>query len=155
MVIRQFHPADELAVIQLWARCGLVVPQNNPRADVERKLWVSPELFLVGTVDDEIVAAVMGGYDGHRGSINYLAVAPEYQHNGYGRALVEHVEAILRDCGCAKINLCVRATNHAVLAFYQRIGFVVEPVVLMSKRLVTDQPFELVVEYEEDVTNSH
>lgn len=155
MVIRSFHPADELAVIQLWMRCGLIVPQNNPRSDVERKLWVSPELFLVGTVGDEIVASVMAGYDGHRGSINYLAVAPEYQHNGYGRALVEHVEAILRDCGCPKINLCVRTTNESVIAFYQRLGFDCDPVITMSKRLTTDQPFELVVQYEEDVTNSH
>lgn len=155
MVIRQFHPADELAVIQLWMRCGLIVPQNNPRADVERKLWVSPELFLVGTVDDEIVAAIMAGYDGHRGSINYLAVAPEYRRHGYGRALVEHVEAILRDCGCPKINLCVRTSNQSVVAFYQQLGFGCDPVITMSKRLTTDQPFELVVEYEEDVTSSH
>src|SRR5436305_3400671 len=113
MIIRPFHPADELAVIQLWMHCGLIVPQNNPRADVERKLWVAPELFLVGVLDSEIIATVMAGYDGHRGSINYLAVAPEYQQHGYGRQLLEYVEGILIDCGCPKINLNVRTTNNS------------------------------------------
>ena len=146
MNIRPFHPTDEAAVIHLWMRCGLVVPQNNPYADIERKLWVTPELFLVGTLDSEIIATVMAGYEGHRGSINYLAVAPEYQRHNYGRQIMEHVEAILYDCGCPKINLCVRASNQAVIAFYERLGFVCDPVVTMSKRLVMDAPFEFGIE---------
>jgi GNAT superfamily N-acetyltransferase len=145
MTIRPFHPADEAAVIHLWMRCGLVVPQNNPRSDVERKLWVAPELFLVGTLDDEVIASVMAGYDGHRGSINYLAVAPEYQQRNYGRQLMEYVERILHDCGCPKINLCVRSSNQSVIAFYQRLGFSCDPVVTMGKRLTTDHPFEVIV----------
>jgi ribosomal protein S18 acetylase RimI-like enzyme len=143
MTIRQFHPADEPAVIHLWMRCGLVVPQNNPRLDIERKLWVAPELFLVGTLESEIIATVMAGYDGHRGNINYLAVAPEHQRRNYGRQLMDHVEAILRDCGCPKINLCVRTANESVIAFYRRLGFVCDPVVTMGKRLTVDQPFAL------------
>src|SRR5689334_8985163 len=92
MNIRRFHPTDEPAVIHLWMRCGLVVPQNHPRLDIERKLWVTPELFLVGTLGSRVIATVMAGYDGHRGHINYLAVAPEYQRHHYGRQIVEHVE---------------------------------------------------------------
>jgi ribosomal protein S18 acetylase RimI-like enzyme len=116
MTIRPFHPEDEAAVIHLWMRCGLVVPQNNPRSDVERKLWVTPELFLVGTLRSKVIATVMAGYDGHRGHINYLAVAPEHQRKNYGRQIIEHAEAILRDCGCPKINLCVRSKNQSVIA---------------------------------------
>jgi len=153
MEIRPFHPADEPAVIQLWMQCGLVVPQNNPRFDIERKLWVAPELFLVGTLGSEIIATVMAGYDGHRGNINYLAVAPEYQRRHYGRQMMDHVERILRDCGCPKINLCVRATNQSVVAFYQRLGFVCEPVLTMGKRLVVDPPLEVIV-HDPDITAS-
>ncbi len=70
-------------------------------------------------------------------------MAPEYQRRHYGRQIMEHVEAILRGCGCPKINLCVRTSNHSVVAFYQRLGFVCDPVVTMSKRLVVDEPFAL------------
>lgn len=154
MAIRPFHPADEAAVIELWMRCGLIVPQNNPRMDIERKLWVTPELFLVGTVGQRIIATVMAGYDGHRGSINYLAVAPEFQRRGYGRQMVEYVEAILRDCGCPKINLCVRTTNQNVIAFYQRLGFMCDPVVAMGKRLTVDEPLHVII-HEPDAAEQH
>lgn len=140
MKIGTYKPSDESAVIDLWRRCGLVAPQNNPKADIQRKLEVSPELFLVGTLETEIVATVMAGYEGHRGWINYLAVAPHLQKTGYGRQIMEHAEGLLLERGCPKINLQVRSTNKQVIEFYQCIGFSVDDVLSMGKRLVTDAP---------------
>lgn len=142
MKIRAFHPTDENAVIDLWMRCGLVAPQNNPRADIARKLQAGPELFLVGTLDEEIVATVMAGYEGHRGWINYLAVAPHLRKTGCGRQIMEHAESLLRERGCPKINLQVRSTNQQVIEFYQRLGFTIDDVLSMGKRLVRDEPFQ-------------
>jgi len=82
--IRPFEPPDEAAVIDLWHRCGLVVPWNDPKTDIALKLDFQPELLLVGTLNNSVVATVMVGYEGHRGWINYLAVSPEY-HDGRGR----------------------------------------------------------------------
>lgn len=141
MNIRAYQPADESVVIDLWLRCGLVAPQNNPRADIERKLQVAPELFLVGTLGAEVVATVMAGYEGHRGWINYLAVTPLHQKSGYGRQIMEQAERLLRERGCPKINLQVRTSNQSVIAFYQRLGFGCDEVVSMGKRLMTDGPF--------------
>ena len=141
-MIRPYEPADESAVIELWRRCGLLAPQNNPRADIARKMSVAPELFLVGTVDGEVVATAMAGYEGHRGWINYLAVAPHWQKSGHGREIMEEAERLLRERGCPKINLQVRSTNEAVIAFYQRLGFSFDEVVSMGKRLVTDERYQ-------------
>jgi ribosomal protein S18 acetylase RimI-like enzyme len=140
MIIRTFQPADEDTVIALWRNCGLVVAHNNPHADIERKLRDSPEGFLVGVEGEKIVAAMMVGYDGHRGWINYLAVSPDRQQSGRGRAMMAHAEALLRAQGCPKINLQVRATNRDVIAFYERLGFSVDPVVSLGKRLIVDPP---------------
>ena len=140
MNIRAFQSADEEAVIALWRACGLVAPQNDPRADIRRKLAVAPELFLVGTLDGAIVATVMVGYEGHRGWINYLAVAPHLRGHGHGRTLMVRAEEMLRALGCPKINLQVRSTNAAVLAFYRRIGFATDDVVSLGKRLAHDAP---------------
>jgi hypothetical protein len=63
MHIRSFDPHDEEQVIPLWRECNLVAPQNNPEKDIQRKLKVNPELFLVGVVDDKIVVTIMGGYN--------------------------------------------------------------------------------------------
>jgi ribosomal protein S18 acetylase RimI-like enzyme len=140
MTIRPYDPTDESAVIDLWQRCGLVVPQNNPRADIQRKLAVTPELFLIGTLDGEVIATVMAGYDGHRGWINYLAVAPHLQKSGHGRQIMAHAEALLRERGCPKVNLQVRSANKQVIEFYRGIGFVMDDVLSMGKRLVIDDP---------------
>jgi ribosomal protein S18 acetylase RimI-like enzyme len=138
MIIRPFCAADESAVIALWRACDLVRPQNDPRKDIARKRGVNPEWFLVGESAGRVVATVMVGYEGHRGWINYLAVAPELQRGGHGRALMAEAERILRAAGCPKINLQVRASNAAVLAFYRRLGFAVDAAVSLGKRLDFD-----------------
>ena len=135
MQIRPFEPKDEESVVRLWTNCGLVVPWNDPRRDIQRKLKVQPELFLVACLDGRVVGSVMAGYDGHRGWINYLAVLPEHQRAGIGRRLMEQAETRLRGMGCPKINVLVRTENAAVIAFYRRLGFKTDDVVSLGKGL--------------------
>jgi 4-oxalocrotonate tautomerase family enzyme len=136
--IRPYQAHDESAVIDLWHRCNLVVPQNEPKKDIEMKLKVQPDLFFVGTVSNTIVATVMAGYDGHRGWINYLAVHPSRRGSGFGRALMDAAEERLLALGCPKINLQVREDNEAACAFYQAIGYQRQPLVDFGKRLIRD-----------------
>jgi len=138
MNIRAFERADTHAVIALWEACGLTRPWNNPRLDIERKLTVQPELFLVGTEDGVIVGSVMAGYEGHRGWVNYLAVSPGLQRNRLGEQLMREVEVRLLALGCPKINLQVRTGNDSAMAFYRRIGFVEDETVSFGKRLIPD-----------------
>lgn len=138
LTIRTFQLADEHTVIELWQAAGVTRPWNDPRADIARKLAVQPELFLVGENAGAVVATVMGGYDGHRGAIYYLAVSPAHQRRGYARLLMEAVERLLLARGCPKINLNVRLDNEAAHGFYDRIGYVRDPVVCRSKRLIPD-----------------
>lgn len=140
MKIRAFSISDEAAVIELWRRCDLVRPWNDPHKDIQRKLTTQPELFLVGEVASQLVASVMAGFDGHRGWVNYLAVSPEHRNAGLGRTLMRRVEVALEARGCPKLNLQVRTTNHAVLEFYRRIGYATDEVVSLGKRLIPDAP---------------
>lgn len=147
MQIREFQESDESAVVDLWRQCGLTVPANDPRKDIARKLLVDRDLFLVGVVgvgdnplqpEGHVVASVMGGYEGHRGWVNYLAVAEGYRTQGHGRALMEEIEQRLKNKGAPKINLQVRATNQSVIDFYASIGYKLDNVVSFGKRLVED-----------------
>ena len=142
MYIRPFRKADTDDVVHLWLECGLVVPHNNPICDIERKLKVNPEWFLVGELDGRIVASCMVGYEGHRGWINYLAVRPEFRRQGFGQRMMEHAENLMQRAGCAKINLQVRASNIDVVRFYESIGYKQDTVVNMGKRLDPDTPYE-------------
>lgn len=138
-LIRAFQPEDESAVVDLWKQCDLVRPWNDPHKDIQRKLAVRPDLFLVGVWQKELVATLMAGYEGHRGWLNYLAVAPALRRRGFGRAIVAHAERLLQEIGCPKINLQVRTANQAVLEFYRRIGYSLDDVVSLGRRLVDDE----------------
>lgn len=138
MKIRQYDEGDQAEVISLWTECGLVVSHNNPTRDIERKLKVDPDLFLVGTNESGIVATVMGGYEGHRGWVNYLAVRPAEQGKGFGQMIMRIIEARLKDKGCPKINLQIRTGNSEVIAFYSALGYDIDDVVSLGKRLEHD-----------------
>jgi ribosomal protein S18 acetylase RimI-like enzyme len=138
VTIRSYALADRDSVVDLWRRCGLVRPNNDPFKDIARKLKVRPDLFLVALLDNTVVGSVMVGYEGHRGWINYLGVCPNHRRRGVGRQLMEEAERLLRLEGCPKINLQIRASNSEVLAFYRRIGYLQDDVLSMGKRLEPD-----------------
>jgi len=94
----------------------------------------------VGLLDGEIVASVMAGYEGHRGWLNYVAVAPEFRRRGLARRILAEAERLLRAEGCAKINLQVRASNQPAVEFYRRLGYAMDDVISMGKRLQIDYP---------------
>ena len=124
-------------------KCGLIVPQNNPLRDIERKLQVNPEWILVGELDGKIIASSMAGYDGHRGWIYYLAVSPQYQRKSYAKQMMKREEQLLKAAGCPKINLQVRATNQKVIEFYESIGFTNDEVISFGKRLEVDELYRI------------
>jgi ribosomal protein S18 acetylase RimI-like enzyme len=138
--IRPFSPGDRDQLIALWAACDLLRPWNDPNRDVDRKLDQDPQGLLVLEVGRGLVGAVMAGYDGHRGWINYLAVHPDHRGRGYGGLLMAAAESHLNRLGCPKVNLQVRDSNPEVIEFYRRLGYSVDDTVSMGKRLIEDGP---------------
>lgn len=135
LTIRPYVPEDQDAVIALWEACRLVVPQNDPLRDIRTKIQFQPDLFLVAIAEDRLVGTVMAGYEGHRGWINYLAVAPAQRRRGIAKKMMASAEKQLRTLGCPKINLQVRRTNTTVINFYRTIGFREDDVISLGKRL--------------------
>jgi ribosomal protein S18 acetylase RimI-like enzyme len=140
VLIRAFRKGDEDAVVALWQECGLTRPWNDPRRDIARKLTVQPELFVIGELHGKIIATLMAGYEGHRGWVNYLAVAPQHRRQGFGRVLMQEAEARLLALGCPKLNIQVRNSNAEALGFYRGIGYVRDEAISLGKRLIPDEP---------------
>ena len=138
IVIRPFVGADREAVVRLWTDCGLVVPWNDPARDLARKLSQQREMVLVAEHDGRIVGSVMAGFDGHRGSANYLAVDPNHRKQGIARRLMSEAERLLTEAGCPKINVMVRRSNLTAAGFYDRLGYTPDDVVVYGKRLIAD-----------------
>lgn len=136
MTIRPYQDADRAAVIALWnAVLPPTAPHNDPATSIRNKVAHERDLFFVADAAGDVVGTVMGGYDGHRGWIYSVAVRPDHRRRGVGSDLLRRMEAALRDRGCLKINLQVRATNAGVVPFYESLGYAVEELVSMGKRL--------------------
>jgi ribosomal protein S18 acetylase RimI-like enzyme len=133
--IVRYRPEHQGVLVDLWAKCNLIVPQNDPVEDIQRKLDFQSELFFVALLSGKLIGSIMAGYEGHRGWLNYLAVLPEYQKRGYGRKLVERAVDELSRLGCLKVNLQVRRSNVSVIQFYKHLGFKEDEVVSLGKRL--------------------
>jgi ribosomal protein S18 acetylase RimI-like enzyme len=138
MEIRAFEIADTEAVINLWHVCELVRPWNDPQKDINRKMTDLNGVFWVGHVNDTVMASIMIGYDGHRGTINYLAIDPAFKGQGFGRKLMQEAEAFLTSIGCPKVSFCVRRDNEPVVQFYDALGYKPDDVFFFGKRLIPD-----------------
>jgi ribosomal protein S18 acetylase RimI-like enzyme len=134
--IRSYRPSDRAALEALWERVFPDdPPRNAPGLLIDVKMRVQPELLLVCEHGAGIAGAVMAGFDGIRGWIAHLAVAPELRRRGVATQLMRAAEAHLRALGAPKINLQVRATNRGVVAFYEKLGYEIEERVSMGRVL--------------------
>ncbi|MEA5454885.1 GNAT family acetyltransferase [Sinomonas sp. JGH33] len=138
MILRPFAEADRAAVVALWHEAGLTRPWNDPHKDIDRAVKTWPDLFLVAEEADAVVGTAMCGYDGHRGWIYYLAVAPSRQGRGIGRTLIAEAEVRLTELGCPKVMLMVRRGNEQAHAFYGGEGYAEDDVATFGKRLIAD-----------------
>ena len=126
---------DADAVVELWTACGLTRPWNDPHQDFQFALQGATSTVLQLRSGSELLGAVMVGHDGHRGAVYYLGVSPDRRQSGFGRRLMSEAEQWLRDRGVWKLNLLVRDTNAATLAFYERLGYGDQSCIAMGKRL--------------------
>ena len=127
MHVRPCTSHDRASVIALWERVFPDDPPHNAPAKMfDAKLAMHDDMLLVATDAGTVIGTAMVGYDGHRGWLYTVAVAPEHRRRGTGTALVRHAVDALRRAGCIKVNLQIRATNSAVRGFYEALGFEVE-----------------------------
>ena len=134
-MLTTLSPGHHDDAVALWQRVGLTRPWNDPAADLRNALDGPSSTVLAWVEDDRLVGTAMVGVDGHRGWVYYLAVDPDAQGSGIGRRLMTAAEAWVRDRGIPKLMLMVRSDNAAVIGFYTSLGYQVDDVVSLGRRL--------------------
>ena len=128
-------------VIRLWQEVfGYSAAHHDPGLNIDKKLAVGDDLFFVALDGDAVIGTILAGYDGHRGWLYSVAVDAGHRKQGVGADLVAHAEQALAVRGCMKINLQIIGGNEAVAAFYESLGFLIEPRVSMGKRIAANVP---------------
>ncbi len=132
---RAIEDGDVEKTVTLWRACGLTRPWNDPYKDISFARSGQASTVLVAEEEGRIIASVMTGHDGHRGMLYYVAVEPSLRRRGLGKAAVRAAEAWLAAQGVWKVNLLVRTENAAVKGFYEALGYEVNPVLCMARKL--------------------
>jgi ribosomal protein S18 acetylase RimI-like enzyme len=135
VIVDECVEADVQSIVSLWQACGLTRPWNDPHKDIQFAMASETSTILVGKAEGRIMASVMVGHDGHRGVWYYLAVDPMFQKRGFGRILHNAAVDWLKTRGVWKINLMVRAENKTVSGFYEALGYEINPVASLGKRI--------------------
>ncbi|WP_414652803.1 GNAT family acetyltransferase [Hansschlegelia sp.] len=122
LLIREMEDRDVDGVISVWNAAGVARPWNDPSRDLAFARSRPYSTVLVACLT-AVAATVMVGEDGHRGWVYYLAVDPEHQGRGFGRAMMEAAERWLAARGVWKLQLLVRGDNAAARGFYEALGY--------------------------------
>ena len=123
-------------VSTLRRKCRLLCPWNDPYQDTGRKLAAGRGGFWVGHVGPRLIAGIMVGYDGHRGTVNYLAVDHAFAGHGHDQLLMERAEAFFFEKGCPNVNICGRPDNGALRALCGSLAYEQDDMVVLGKRLI-------------------
>ena len=129
--IRRYEARDREAVLCLHRKALERVgarPGDSPRFDdlgyIEEAFLKNRGEFLVGCVDGQVVA--MGGVkrvsDTHA-EIVRMRVMPEFQGQGFGKAILLSLEAVARRLGYGELTLQTTTRQLAAQALYTRYGY--------------------------------
>lgn len=114
---------DYEQVYKLWQATDIIIKGSDQKEEIQRMLKRNPYTCLVGVEDSKIISVVLGGFDGRRGYVHHLAVKPEKQGQGLGKAMMDELMKRFEDLKVIKVHLFVEENNKEVKDFYRNIGF--------------------------------
>lgn len=114
---------DYEQVYKLWQATEIIIKNSDQKDEIERMIKRNPYTCLVGVENSKIISVVMGGFDGRRGYVHHLAVKPEKQGQGLGKAMMDELMKRFEDLKVIKVHLFVEENNKEVKDFYRNIGF--------------------------------
>lgn len=135
IVIGLLDDGDVPKILVLWEKCGLIRPWNDARTDIAFARRGPNSTVLVAKQGDDILASLIVGHDGHRGTVYYVSTEPDRQGEGLGRLIMSAAENWLIGQGVWKLNLLVRKSNPSVIGFYKTLGYDEDQTVALSRRL--------------------
>jgi len=120
-------------IIDLWKRSGIEVSSSDTRDEIAEILKRNPDLFLIGKVQERVIAVVIGAFDGRRGYVHHLAIDPDYQKNRYGKMMMDELIEKFHTKKVHKVHLFIEKYNKEVVDFYRKLGWEVrDDLIMMS-----------------------
>ena len=124
MTVRSAAAADVAAVLELWSRARSAgASLRDDEEVVARLLEADPGSLLVAEREGELIGTVIAAWDGWRGNMYRLAVAPDRRRQGIARRLVEAGEERLRGLGAPRVSALAWREDEPAYGVWQATGY--------------------------------
>jgi ribosomal protein S18 acetylase RimI-like enzyme len=117
--IRSATASDIPAVLRLWREADAEPSHTDDPDALGGLIEFDPGSLLVGELDGRVVGSVIAAWDGWRGSVYRLAVAPDLRRSGLGLRLVAEAEAHLATAGARRLQAIVVASDARATGFWR------------------------------------
>jgi ribosomal protein S18 acetylase RimI-like enzyme len=125
--IRPAAAGELAAVLEFWRRAEADPSSTDDVDSLERLVARDPGALMVAEIEGKIIGSLIAGWDGWRGNMYRLAVAPEQRRRGVARALVESGEERLRALGARRIAAGVLSARDNARATWSAAGYAYDP----------------------------
>jgi ribosomal protein S18 acetylase RimI-like enzyme len=123
VTIRSAHAGDGPGVLALWRDAEVEPSHTDDAESVAQLIAHDPGALIVAESAARIVGSVVAGWDGWRGSIYRLAVAPSHRRRGLGRRLLAEAERRLAGAGAVRMQAIVVESDAQATAFWRSTGW--------------------------------
>jgi len=123
ITIRAADQSDARALLALWLEAD-AEPTHTDNVDSLRRLIThNSRALIIAEEGRQIVGSVIAGWDGWRGSIYRLAVAPGRRRRGIGTRLLREAERLLAEAGATRLQAIVVEPDSSAIAFWRASGW--------------------------------
>ena len=121
--IRPATVADVRATLELWREGDAEPSHTDDEASLTQLIGHDPASLLLADYGGRVVGSVIAAWDGWRGSIYRLVVAPDVRRRGLGYRLLTDAEARLREAGAVRCQAIVVETDAQAVSFWGASGW--------------------------------
>src|SRR5216110_1422193 len=109
-------------VLALWQRADAIPSPTDSLEELTRLVRAHADYLLVAVERGAVVGSIIGGWDGWRGNIYRLAVAPDARRRGLARRLVREAERVLWRKGARRLSALVERHEAQAVAFWDALA---------------------------------
>jgi ribosomal protein S18 acetylase RimI-like enzyme len=120
--IRAATLLDIDAVLRLWGQSGTHPTITDDTAGVTALLTDAPGALLVAVDGATVVGSVIAAWNGWRGSIYRIAVAPSHRRFGVGRSLLTAAAKRFSELGARRIDAFVIRDDGSARSFWDSLA---------------------------------
>jgi ribosomal protein S18 acetylase RimI-like enzyme len=114
---------DVESVLRLWRQSDAEPTHTDDAESLGRLIAHDPAALIVAEDDARIVGSVIAAWDGWRGSVYRLVVAPTHRRQGLGSGLLAEAESRFASSGAVRSQAIVVETQPVALGFWLASGW--------------------------------